>query len=138
MIVAGWLTDRVNRVVLLGSIYVARGLTFAILMNVGVDYETLVVFAILFGAVDYATIPVTASLVADHLGLRVMGLAMGLISAGHSIGAAAGAFLGGYLFDLTLHYEWTWLSSFALAVGAGLMVFVLRDRPSKSVQPASV
>jgi MFS family permease len=128
MIAAGWLTDRMNRIVLLGSIYLARGLTFIILMNVGADYETLVVFAVLFGAVDYATVPVTASLVASHLGLRVMGLAMGLISAGHSIGAAAGAFLGGYLFDLTLHYEQVWLSSLALAVGAGLMVFLLRDQ----------
>jgi MFS family permease len=129
MIGAGWLTDRMNRVLLLGSIYLARGLTFVILMNVGADYETLVVFAVLFGAVDYATVPVTASLVASHLGLRVMGLAMGLISAGHSIGAAAGAFLGGYLFDLTLRYEWVWLSSLALAVGAGLLVFVRRDQP---------
>jgi MFS family permease len=131
MIGAGWLTDRMNRVVLLGLIYLARGLTFIIFMNVGADYETLVVFAVLFGAVDYATVPVTASLVASHLGLRVMGLAMGLISAGHSIGAAAGAFLGGYLFDLTMRYEWVWLSSLALAVGAGLMVFVLRDQPKQ-------
>jgi MFS family permease len=131
MIGAGWLTDRVNRVLLLGSIYLARGLTFLILMNVGADYETLLIFAVLFGAVDYATVPVTASLVASHLGLRVMGLAMGLISAGHSIGAAAGAFLGGYLFDLTLRYEWVWLSSLALTVGAGLLVFVLRDQPKQ-------
>ena len=129
MIGAGWLADRMNRVALLGSIYLARGLTFIVLMNVGADYKTLVVFAILFGAVDYATVPVTASLVASHLGLRVMGLAMGLISAGHSVGAAAGAFLGGYLFDLTLRYEWVWLSSLALAVGAGLLVFVLREQP---------
>jgi MFS family permease len=79
-----------NRVVLLGSIYLLRGLTFTILMNVGANYEMLMVFAVLFGAVDYATVPVTTSLVASHLGLRVMGLSMGLISAGHSIGAAAG------------------------------------------------
>lgn len=131
MIGAGWLADRVNRVLLLGSIYLARGLTFIILMNVGTDYNTLVVFAVLFGAVDYATVPVTAGLVASHLGLRVMGLAMGLISAGHSVGAAAGAFLGGYLFDLTLRYEWVWLSSLALALGAGLIVFVLRDQPKR-------
>jgi MFS family permease len=131
MIGAGWLTDRMNRVVLLGSIYLVRGLTFVVLMNVGASYEMLVVFAVLFGAVDYATVPVTASLVASHLGLRVTGLAMGLISAGHSIGAAAGAFLGGYLFDLTLRYEWVWLSSLALAVGAGLIVFVLQDQPKQ-------
>lgn len=128
MIGAGWLTDRMNRVVLLGSIYILRGLTFVVLMNIGAGYEMLVVFVTLFGAVDYATIPVTASLVASHLGLRVMGLSMGLISAGHSLGAAAGAFSGGYIFDLTTQYDWVWIISLVLAVGAGLMVFTLRDR----------
>lgn len=129
MIGAGWLTDRMNRVVLLGSIYILRGLTFLILMNVGASYEMLVVFAALFGTVDYATVPVTASLVASHIGLRVMGLAMGLISAGHSLGAALGAWSGGYVFDLTMRYDWVWMISTGLAAGAGLMVFVLRDRP---------
>ena len=130
MIGAGWLTDRMNRVVLLGSIYILRGLTFIILMNIGASYEMLVVFAVLFGAVDYATVPVTASLVASHIGLRVMGLAMGLISAGHSLGAALGAWSGGYVFDLTMRYDWVWMISTGLAVGAGLMVFLLRDQQS--------
>lgn len=129
MIAAGWLTDRTNRIVLLGSIYILRGFTFLVLMSVGADYDRLVLFAVMFGAVDYATIPVTASLVASHLGLRVMGLAMGLISAGHAVGAAAGAFLGGYLFDLTAHYDWIWGSSAMLAIGAGGLVFLLRNEP---------
>ncbi|PWB82021.1 MAG: MFS transporter [Methylocystaceae bacterium] len=136
MIAAGWLTDRVNRAVLLGSIYLARGLAFVILMNVGVDFDMLMAFAVFFGAVDYATVPVTASLVASHLGLRVMGLSMGLISAGHAVGAASGAFMGGYLVDLTTRYDWIWLSSLALTVGAGLMAFTLRDRPEQTVLAA--
>lgn len=103
-------------------------------MNVGADYDILVVFVVLFGAVDYATVPVTASLVASHIGLRVMGLSMGLISAGHSLGAAAGAFAGGYIFDLTLQYDWVWGISLVLAVAAGLMVFALRDRPARLVE----
>ncbi|MFI4996600.1 MAG: MFS transporter [Hyphomicrobiales bacterium] len=135
MILAGWLSDRMNRVELLASIYLIRGFAFVLLMYVGVDYDRLVIFAALFGAVDYATVPVTASLAASHIGLRVMGLSMGMISAGHSIGAAAGAFLGGYLFDLTLRYDWIWLSSVGLAFAAGLMVLALRDRP-KATLPA--
>ena len=95
MIVAGWLTDRMNRFVLLASIYLLRALTFVLLGSIpGTGIETLFVFAALFGAVDYATVPVTASLVASHVGLRTMGLAMGMISAGHSIGGALGAFSG--------------------------------------------
>lgn len=128
MIGAGWLADRMNRVLLLGSIYILRGLAFLILMNVGASYEMLVSFAALFGVVDYATVPVTASLVASHIGLRVMGLAMGMISAGHSLGGALGAWSGGYIFDLTLRYDRVWMISIALAVGAGLMVLLLRDR----------
>ena len=129
LILAGWLTDRMSRPLLLGSIYLLRGLTFLLLINVGADYSTLILFAVLFGVVDYSTVPVTASLVESHIGLHVMGLSMGLIAAGHSIGAALGAFLGGYLFELYARYDWVWLSSIGLAVLAGLMVFVLRDRP---------
>ncbi len=136
MIGAGWLTDRMNRVVLLGSIYLLRGLTFIILMNVGADYDMLVVFVVLFGAVDYATVPVTASLVASHIGLRVMGLSMGLISARPSLGAAAGSFAGGYIFDLTLQYDWVWIISLVMAVGSGFMVFMLRDRTDLRSEPA--
>lgn len=136
MILAGWLSDRMNRPLLLGAIYVIRGLTFVVLVNVGADYETLLLFSVVFGLVDYSTVPVTASLVASHIGLRVMGLAFGLISAGHQIGGALGAYLGGYLFDLYAQYAWIWWSSFALAVLAGLMVLAIRDRNPAAVGAA--
>jgi len=128
MIGAGWLTDRVNRVVLLGSIYVLRGFTYILLLNIGGDLSNLLLFAALFGVVDYATVPPTASLVASHLGLRVMGLAMGLISAGHSLGGALGAYFGGFVFDRFQAFDWIWLSAIGLAILAGVMVFVLKDK----------
>jgi len=129
MILAGWLTDRVNRPLLLAGIYLIRGLTFIILLNVGADFETLLLFSILFGLVDYSTVPVTASLVASHIGKGVMGLAFGLISAGHQIGAALGAYFGGVLYDLYLQYDWVWWSSVWLAVFAGVLVILLKDKP---------
>ncbi len=137
MILVGWLTDRMNRPLLLGLIYLIRGLSFILLLNIGADYSTLILFAVLFGTVDFSTVPVTASLVQSHLGLHVMGLSMGLISAGHAIGAAIGAFLGGYLFDLYSAYYWVWLSSMALAVLAGLMVFLIREKPPVSMMVAA-
>lgn len=116
MIAAGWLADRVNRPLLLGGIYMVRGATFLILLNVGASYEVLLAFAVMFGVVDYATVPVTASLVASHLGLERMGLAMGLISAGHAVGGALGAFVGGYVFDSTATYVLVWWSGVWLAI----------------------
>lgn len=130
MILAGWLTDRVNRPLLLGCIYLMRGLTFVILINVGASFETLIFFSILFGLVDYSTVPVTASLVATHIGKGVMGLAFGLISAGHQVGAALGAYFGGVLYDLYAQYDWVWWSSLWLAVFAGVLVFLINDKPA--------
>lgn len=126
MILAGWLSDRMNRQFLLASIYILRALTFVLLSNVpGAGIETLFLFSVLFGIVDYSTVPVTVSLVASHVGQRVMGLAMGLIGAGHAVGGALGTFLGGYLFDTTGNYELVWTASLWLAVGAGVLVFLI-------------
>ncbi|MEM9470881.1 MAG: MFS transporter [Pseudomonadota bacterium] len=133
MILAGWLTDRMNRPLLLGLIYLIRGASFVILINVGASFETLIFFSILFGLVDYSTVPVTASLVASHIGKGVMGLAFGLISAGHQVGGALGAYFGGLLYDLYLQYDWVWWTSVWLAVFAGILVFLLKDKPVTQV-----
>jgi MFS family permease len=134
MICIGWLTDKMNRPLLLGCIYIIRGLTFWILLNVGTSYETLLLFAVIFGVVDYSTVPVTASLVASHIGLKVMGLTMGLLSAGHSIGAAIAASLGGYFFDKDASYDLIWMSSIALATIAGALAFLIKENPSQALQ----
>lgn len=132
MVAAGWLTDRVNRPTLLASIYVLRGLTYIILLYLpGTSIEVLFLFAILFGIVDYSTVPVTASLAASHIGLSVMGQAMGMISAGHAIGGALAAYLGGYVFDTTGGYALLWLGSLWLLAAAGVMaLLVLRMSPA--------
>ena len=79
MVFAGWLTDRMNRPLLLGAIYIARAFSFLILLVAAEDINLLFGFAVVFGVFDYSTVPPTASLVASHLGMKVMGLAMGLL-----------------------------------------------------------
>ena len=138
MFLSGYLTDRVNRPVLLGSIYLMRSISFLVLMYVGTSYEMMLLFAVIYGIFDYSTVPPTASLVASHLGLKIMGLAMGLIFGGHALGGALGAFLGGYLFDLFARYSEMWLLAFGTAVLAGLMVFMLKDnRTPRSIIPGA-
>lgn len=132
MVAAGWLADRMHRPLLLGAIYMLRGLSFILLMFIADDLSLLFVFAVAFGIVDYSTFVVTASLVASHLGLRIMGLAMGILSASHSLGAAAGAFLGGYLFDLFARYQSVWLASILLALAAGFMAFAIRENRGRA------
>jgi MFS family permease len=134
MIAAGWLTDRVNRPKLLATIYLLRSLSFVLLGSLpGTTIEMLFVFALFFGVVDYSTVPVTASLVASHVGLKVMGLAMGMISAGHALGGALGAFLGGYIFDTTGNYDVLWVGSIWLALSAALLVLLIPKSAPKTL-----
>jgi predicted MFS family arabinose efflux permease len=135
ILAAGWLSDRVNRPLLLAGIYVIRSLSFILLIQVGNDVPSLYFFAALFGLFDYATAPVVASLVASHLGVRVMGLSMGLLGAGHSLGAAVGAFAGGVLFDSFSSYRGLWLMSIAMAVLAALIsAFIPKGAVASSLE----
>jgi predicted MFS family arabinose efflux permease len=125
MVLAGWLADRVDRPLLLGVIYLARAASFFLLLGLGPDIRLLYLFAVVFGLFDYATVPVTVSLAASHLGTARLGLAMGLISAGHAAGAALGAFLGGVVFDRFADYTPLWVASIGLAVLAGVLALLL-------------
>jgi MFS family permease len=129
ILVAGWLSDRMSRPLLLAIIYGVRSLSFVLLMQVGNDLSQLYLFSAIFGLFDYATAPVVASLVASHLGIRVMGLSMGLLGAGHALGAALGALAGGLVFDVYGSYSGLWAMSTAFAVLAGLIAVFIPVHP---------
>lgn len=122
MLISGWLTDRVNRVALLASIFFVRGLSFILLLNIGANYETLAIFAVIFGLADYSTVPVTVSICASHLGIRNLGFAFGLISGGHAVAAALGAIVGGLFFTATGDYSLMWLVGLWTSLGASAIV----------------
>lgn len=127
MIAFGHLSDRFHRPALLATIYFMRALTFLVLLQIGGSSTLLFAFAVLFGIFDYATFPIVASLVASHMGRHIMGFTMGLIFAAHSLGAAAGSFLGGHLFELFARYDWVWFVSFGLALVAAALTVPIRE-----------
>ena len=129
ILLAGWLADRMNRVLLLAGIYAARGLTFILLLGIADNAAMLFAFSGVYGLFDYASVPVVASLIASHLGMRVMGFAMGLIAMAHQLGAAAGAIGGGVVFDAYNSYTGLWLMSFVLALVAALLSIGIRRDP---------
>ena len=129
MIGYGALSDRYHRPVLLGSVYFLRAFCFLLLMQIAGDVPLLFIFAIVFGIFDFSTFPIVANIVSTHIGLRIMGLTMGLLFAFHSIGGALGSFMGGWLFDSFAQYDWMWLLSFALSLSAAFMsLFILETR----------
>jgi len=130
---AGFLADKMHRPTLLAACYLLRAATFVLLMYVGNDLSLLFLFAVLFGITNYATMPLIASIAASHIGVRVMGLTLGLMLGGHWIGAALGAFVGGALFDLTARYRELWLVAIVAALIATALSLCIRERPPKPV-----
>ena len=138
MIGCGWLADRYHRPILLAGIYFMRAFTFILLMYVANDISLLFIFAVIFGIFDFSTFPAVASIVASHLGLRTMGLTMGVLFAGHSLGGAAGSFFGGWLFDLFQIYDWMWVVSFVLSLIAAIISILIREnrgRDAAAIEP---
>lgn len=138
MVLAGYLVDRVHRPALLASIFLIRAGSFALLLHVAPDIRLLYVFVVLFGLVDYSTVPVTVGLAVSHLGVERIGLAMGLISGGHALGGALGELAGGMLYDMTGAYGLLWSGSVAISVMAALLVLPLRNKPDRSETGATV
>ncbi len=136
MALSGYLADRINRPRLLAFIYVMRGLSYFILMMVPVyDVDLIWVFAVVFGIFDYSTIPVTTSLVASHIGLRTIGLSLGVLAMFHSAGGAAGAFMGGMFFDMFAGYDLVWVAAISVAMIAGVLVLTIRENRDEPPAP---
>jgi len=131
VIVFGGMADRTNPRFLLAGMFFARAGSFVILMHITGDWTLLVTFAVLFGLLNFATLPVLAAIVAQHLGVRIMGLSLGLLFGGHSLGAAAGALMGGWLFDLFAKYDWVWNVAFGLAILAAVLTLLIGPAPEE-------
>ena len=128
MVISGYLTDKFHRPGLLGSIYLLRALSFVMLFFITDNYALLFIFAMVFGALDFATVPPTAGLIASHLGVSTMGFNMGILFLGHSIGGALGAISGGALFDLFQTYDWTWMAGLTLAIIAAVLAWSVPEK----------
>lgn len=130
----GYLADRVNTARLLAALFFVRALLFIAFMYVAGDLPLLFAFSAVFGLLNYATLPLVATIVAHRIGIGIMGLSMGLLLGAHSLGGALGAFLGGFLFDRFARYDVTWWLAMGLAAMAG--VFALLVDAAKPRTPA--
>ena len=128
MIFSGYLTDRMHRPALLGGIYFFRALTFIMLFFITDNAVLLFAFAVLFGTLDFATVPPTAGLIASHIGVNIMGLTMGIMFLGHSLGGAMGAVAGGWIFDAFAQYDWAWIVGSALALLAAVLAWSVPEK----------
>jgi predicted MFS family arabinose efflux permease len=127
MVGAGYLTDVMDRYVLLGIIFSLRMIAYGLLLTFQ-SSPMLYVFAILFGLADYSVVPPVCSLVktlAVQHGVDFTGLGVGILLCWHSIGAAVGAWVGGHVFATDGSYQAALFICGSLCLVAALALFAM-------------
>ena len=131
---AGWLSDRMDKRVLLAAVFGFRALSLFVLPFVG-DVGGLAVFAVLYGIEWLATGPPTMALIAERFGRHSVGTVTGWIFLTHQIGAAAMAWAAGVVRVETGDYAPAFVAGGFIALIA--VGFCLRVSPMKVSLPSA-
>ncbi|MXP63354.1 MFS transporter [Roseomonas sp. M0104] len=129
---SGWLTDRFDPRKLLFVYYGLRGLSLIYLPYSDFSLYSLSLFAVFYGLDWIATVPPTLRLATEAFGERDAPVIFGWVAAGHQVGAASAAFLGGVLRDTQGDY----LGMFILAGTTGLLAAGLSLAIRRGAAPA--
>jgi predicted MFS family arabinose efflux permease len=132
----GWLGGRFRQHHVLGWLYLVRGGAIALFFLLPKSEFSVLAFAAVMGLVWLGTVPLTSGLVAKVFGTRYLGTLFGVCFLSHQIGSFLGAWLGGYLFDLTGSYSLIWTATAIAGLLAALVHFPIDDRPVATVAPA--
>lgn len=124
---SGWLTDRIDPRWLLVAYYLSRTLTLMMLPTFMAPtvQPFMVVFVVVYGLLDLATVPPTIALCREFYGDTNGAVLFGWVSASHALGAGAAAFLGGITRGVSGSYAPVWIGAGMLCVAAALMTLWL-------------
>ncbi|WP_152486567.1 MFS transporter [Dickeya zeae] len=123
----GWAVGRWRMKSLLSLLYATRGLAVLAFLLVPKTPIIMLLFSAVMGATFLSTVPPTAGLVAKMFGPANMAMLFGILMLAHQIGGFLGAYLGGLAFQATGNYDWVWYIDIALATGAALIHFPIRE-----------
>ncbi len=110
---------------------------FALLwLATATDELALVLFALVFGLTDMATVPLSAKAAAELFGSRMIGALMGLLVVAHQLGSAVGSYLAGLGYDLLGGYPPVIVVGVGLSLLATLFAVALEPRRRAADTPA--
>jgi len=126
----GWAGGRVNKLLLLGCIYMLRSVGFIWFFHTLPTPGSTMVFASAMGFLWLGVSPLVQGWIAQTFGLRWQAMIAGVAFFSHQLGSFIGAFGGGWLYDLMSNYSMAWKigAGLGLTVGAIQIGFALRSR----------
>jgi len=126
ILLSGVIIDYWSSRKLLVFIYFTRALAIGILVY---SHNTvlLLVFAVIFGFVDFATVAPTSLLLTQYFKNYSIGFIVGCLSLSHQIGSAMGAYIPGLLFSTYGNYNIALYISILIVIAAAIMNLLLPE-----------
>lgn len=125
----GALGDQFSKKNLLCLIYAARAVVMGMLLIVPINGVTAIIFGICMGLLWLATVPLTSGIVAQIFGTRYFSMLFGVVMMSHQFGSFVGAWVGGYIYDVTGTYDLMWLAAAGVGLLATALHWPIREAP---------
>ena len=127
VLTTGFLSDKVSRKTILGSVYAVRASAF-IMLIFAPSVIGLWSFAIIAGLSWAASAHLTSSITADIYGLKTMGTIVGFATLAHQMGGAISIYLAGLLYDMYGSYDVPFFISGSLLIVASVVSYLITDQ----------
>jgi predicted MFS family arabinose efflux permease len=117
----GWAGGRLNKLALLGAIYIFRSLILAWYFMLPPSPASTLLFGALMGFLWMGVGPLVAGAVAEMFGLQWQAMIQGLAFMSHQLGSFLGAYGGGLIYDSLGSYNMAWRIGVALGLAGGII-----------------
>ncbi|MDC1092841.1 MFS transporter [Pelagibacteraceae bacterium] len=125
----GYLGTKYSKKLLLSILYFSRAVVISIFIFLPPSIYTAIFFGITFGMLWLSTVPPTNGIVAQIFGTKYLSTLFGIVFLSHQFGAFAGAFLGGYFYDVFGSYDYAWYIAIVLSLFATLIHLPIDEKP---------
>jgi len=125
----GYLGTKYSKKLLLSILYFSRAVVICIFIFLPPSIYTAIFFGITFGMLWLSTVPPTNGIVAQIFGTKYLSTLFGIVFLSHQFGSFAGAFLGGYFYDLFGSYDYAWYIAIVLSLFATLIHLPIDEKP---------
>jgi predicted MFS family arabinose efflux permease len=126
---AGYLGGRYRKKHVLSGLYFLRSVVFALFLIIPASQASVLLASAAIGLLWLGTVPLTGGVVGQIFGPRYMATLFSIVMMSHQLGAFFGAWMGGYIFDITGSYQLAWLIAIALGLISGALHLPIRDKP---------
>ena len=123
----GYLGTKYKKKNLLSILYALRAVSICVFIFSPPSLLNSIIFGITFGLLWLSTVPPTNGIVAQIFGTKYLSTLFGIVFLCHQFGAFAGAFLGGYFYDLYGSYDYAWYIAIALSIFATVIHYPIDE-----------